>query len=76
MTYLLKLNSIVLTVIAVLSCIHVLYTIVRLTGNFFDRFRKKKADAPVKYNRLAVLIAARNESGVIGQLLDTVNGQT
>ncbi len=76
MTYLLKLNSIVLTVIAVLSCIHVLYTFVGLTGNFFDRFRKKKADAPVKYNRLAVLIAARNESGVIGQLLDTVNGQT
>ena len=32
MTYLLKLNSIVLTVIAVLSCIHVLYTFVGLTG--------------------------------------------
>lgn len=76
MTYLLKLNSIVLTLIAVLSCIQILYTTVGLFGNFFDRFRRKKADAPVKNHRLAVLIAARNESVTIGQLLDTISNQT
>lgn len=76
MTYLLKLNSIVLTLIAVLSCIQILYTVVGLFGKKFDRFQRKKTEKPVKLHRIAVLIAARNESGVIGQLLDTVNHQT
>ncbi|MGN1030279.1 MAG: glycosyltransferase family 2 protein, partial [Butyricicoccaceae bacterium] len=79
MAYLLKLNSMIFTIMAVISFIQVVYLGVGLIGGLHDRLFKKSRQTlkkPVKYHRIAVLIAARNESGVIGQLLDTVNNQT
>ncbi len=38
--------------------------------------KKEKPLGPPKANRFAVLISARNESGVIGQLLDSIKAQT
>ena len=39
-------------------------------------FKKRKPHSPEKLNRIAVLIAARNEQSVIGQLIDSLKGQS
>lgn len=39
-------------------------------------FSKKKPHLPEKRNRFAVLVCARNEAGVIGQLLESIASQT
>ena len=39
-------------------------------------FRRKAAPPPAAPRRMAVLVAARNEAAVIGQLLDSINAQT
>ncbi len=38
-------------------------------------FAKKKSKAPVAYHKYAVLIAARNEEVVIGNLIESINNQ-
>ena len=38
--------------------------------------RRRKFEGRNEYHRIAVLIAARNEENVIGQLLDSIRAQT
>lgn len=53
----------------------VIYYIPRLRG-WFASFKKQKRLINDKKNNIAVLIPARNESKVIGQLLNSINNQT
>ena len=54
-----------------------LFRSIVFVGEQVQRYRRKKhAGEPVKQHRYAALISARNESNVIGQLLDTIRSQT
>lgn len=61
-------------VIAILFTLSYAYQFVYIfVGTFF---KSKKSPETDKSNRYAILIAARNESLVIGHLLDSINSQT
>lgn len=61
-------NIILAALMAAVCCYQVVYLLVRVRG----LGRRFKAERLARY---AVLIAARNESAVIGQLIDSINAQ-
>lgn len=70
-------NTLVITIISILYIYQMGYIGVVFIGEYIrKRRRKNHAEPLVKTNRYAAIISARNESGVIGQLLDTIRAQT
>lgn len=70
-------NTLVITIISILYVYQMGYIGVVFIGEYIHKRRKKNHAEPlVKTNRYAAIISARNESGVIGQLLDTIRAQT
>ncbi len=63
-----KINFIVMCLFFICYSYQFLYIIISWFG-------KQKPHKPAKNNRIAVLIAARNEQTVIGNLIDSVKGQ-
>ena len=76
MNFILHMNTAIITVISVLYMYQMVYIGIVFIGELVQKYRRKKhAGEPVKQHRFAALISARNESNVIGQLLDTINSQ-
>lgn len=74
---LVKVNALVITVISVLYLYQMFYVAVVFVGEWMQKRRAKKHPEPqVTLHRFAAIISARNESGVIGQLIDTIKNQT
>ena len=74
--FILHMNTAIITVISVLYMYQMVYIGIVFIGELVQKYRRKKhAGEPVKQHRFAALISARNESNVIGQLLDTINSQ-
>lgn len=76
MNLLVKINGLIITVISILYLYQMFYIAVVFIGEWLQKRRaKKQAETPIVQHRFAALISARNESGVIGQLLETINKQ-
>ncbi len=76
MDFIVKMNTFIITVISILYAYQMFYIGVVFIGERVQKHREKKqADIPVKQHRFAAIISARNESNVIGQLLDTIRTQ-
>ena len=77
MNFIVKMNALIITVISILYIYQMFYIVVVFVGEWWQKHCKKKKPEPeVIYHRYAAIISARNESNVIGQLLDTIKGQT
>ena len=74
-------NMVVFILITAMYAYQMFYIVVALVGKHRDKKRLKSENTPprcsedVKQHRYGVLISARNESSVIGQLIDTIKGQ-
>lgn len=74
-------NMIIFILITAMYAYQMFYIVVALVGKHRDKKRLKSGNTPprslaeVKQHRYGVLISARNESSVIGQLIDTIQGQ-
>lgn len=76
MGFIMKMNTLIITVISILYVYQMFYIGVVFVGEWVQKHRMKKhAGKPVVQHRYAAIIAARNESNVIGQLLDTIRAQ-
>ncbi len=76
MGLLVKMNALVISVISALYIYQMFYVAVVFIGEWLQKHRSKKhAEPPVTLHRYAAIISARNESNVIGQLLDTIRSQ-
>ncbi|MDO5783978.1 MAG: glycosyltransferase family 2 protein [Eubacteriales bacterium] len=76
MDFIVKMNTLIITMISVLYVYQMFYIAVVFIGEWVQKRREKKQpDIPVKQHRFAAIISARNESNVIGQLLDTIRAQ-
>lgn len=76
MDFIVKINTLIITVISVLYLYQMFYIGIVFVGEWVQKRRaKKQPDIPVKEHRFAAIISARNESAVIGQLLDTIRDQ-
>lgn len=69
-------SSILLIIVGVLYSYQMGYiALVLLHDGYHKLRRRKQPEVTVVPHRFAALISARNEAAVIGQLLDTINGQ-
>ena len=74
-------NMIIFILITAMYAYQMFYIVVALVGKHRDKKRLKSKNTPprslaeVTQHRYGVLISARNESSVIGQLIDTIKGQ-
>ncbi len=76
MSILVKINALVITIISLLYCYQMFYIAVVFIGEWLQKRRAKALhEPPVTQHRFAAIISARNESAVIGQLIDTIKGQ-
>ncbi|MCD8356205.1 MAG: glycosyltransferase family 2 protein [Clostridia bacterium] len=76
MNFIIHMNTVIITIVSALYVYQMFYIGVVFIGEFVQKRRKKKhEEPPVALHRYAAIISARNESKVIGQLLDTVNSQ-
>lgn len=71
MTFVGKLNTIMFLIFFVLYFYQIVYIFIAL----IDRRKKKPTIVPKKLHKYAVLIAARNESAVIGELIASIKKQ-
>ena len=62
-------------VIGVIFFVMYFYQIIYLIVGLVDKQRTKKAYTPKRYRKIAVLISARNESKVIGELVRSIQQQ-
>ena len=76
MNLLVNINAVVITVISALYVYQMFYIVVVFVGEWRQKRKAKKhAEPPVAPHRFAAIISARNESAVIGQLVDTIKQQ-
>lgn len=76
MNFLVKMNGLIITVVSILYLYQMFYIGVVFVGEWIQKRRRKKhPEAPAPIHRFAAIISARNESAVIGQLLDTIRNQ-
>ncbi len=76
MNLLIKINALVISVITALYVYQMFYIAVVFIGEWWRKHHAgKRPEQPVSMHRYAAIISARNESSVIGQLLDTINKQ-
>ena len=76
MDFIVKMNALIITVISLLYVYQMCYIAVVFIGEWIQKRRaKKQPETPITQHRFAAIISARNESGVIGQLLDTIRDQ-
>lgn len=76
MNLLVNINAVVITVISALYVYQMFYIVVVFVGEWRQKRKAKKhAEPPVTLHRFAAIISARNESAVIGQLVDTIKQQ-
>ena len=76
MNLLVNINAVVITVISALYLYQMFYIAVVFIGEWWHKRKAKKhAEPPVTPHRFAAIISARNESAVIGQLVDTIKQQ-
>ncbi|MDO4174285.1 MAG: glycosyltransferase family 2 protein, partial [Eubacteriales bacterium] len=77
MTFIMHMNTGIITVISVLYVYQMLYMAVVFIGEWRQKRRlRRHQEPPAKLHRYAAIISARNEAAVIGQLLDTIRSQT
>lgn len=71
-----KLNALIITVISLLYLYQMFYIGVVFLGEWLQKHRRKKQpEQTAPLHRFAAIICGRNESAVIGQLLDTIRDQ-
>lgn len=69
-------SSVLLVIVGILYSYQMGYMVFVLLHDGHQKLRRRKQpQAEVVSHRFAALISARNEAAVIGQLLDTINGQ-
>ncbi len=69
-------SSVLLLIVGILYSYQMGYIVLVLLHDLSSRVRRnKEPEVEIVPHRFAALISARNEAAVIGQLLDTINGQ-